>query len=352
MIGGSLAFGIKKNNLAKQIWALDINKKALDFALKEQLIDHYILAASNLSDAPCFDLVIIACPLGKYDFVFTKIIPKISDSSSIISDVGSLKGFIFDLFAKNISNNFIATHPIAGSQKIGIKNLILDLFNGKKLIICQNNQKKPNQSALKKITLMWDKLGADITYLKAKEHDKIYGLVSHLPQFLSFIIKENFTLKISPNDQLLNRAYRLQDSSRQIWSDIFSLNKRNLAFFLKKLIKNLQIFEERLKCHDDLAWLNQITNKFALEEIKILTKLNFTKDNFENFLLHVILISSFLKIKEIEIYNKYSGSGFKDFILPVAIFKKLNIKQSVKYKISVLKKITKLKMMITEFYAK
>ena len=43
MIGGSFALGIKKNKLAKQIWGLDVDKKALDFAVKTKLIDDYLL---------------------------------------------------------------------------------------------------------------------------------------------------------------------------------------------------------------------------------------------------------------------------------------------------------------------
>ncbi len=361
MIGGSFALGIKKNKLAKQIWGLDIDKKALDFAIKTKLIDDYLLLDGKneikLENMICFDLVIIACPLGKYDVVFSKIIPKISNSKTIISDLGSLKNFIFDLnISKNIADNFIATHPIAGSQKIGVKNAILDLFVARKVIICRENLNK-NNAALKKITLIWEKLGSNIVYLNAKDHDKIYALVSHLPQLLSFIIKENFPLDYKPDDKILARAYRLGDSNYQIWSDIFSLNQEKLEFFLKKLLKNIQALEKRLDCCDNLNWLSKITDKFALKEIENYPKLKNIESNFENFLLHVILIAAFLQIKEIKSFNGYIGSGFEDFILPVIIFRKLNQELTItklfaKNKISILKNCKKLKTTIAKFYAK
>ena len=361
MIGGSFALGIKKNKLAKQIWGLDVDKKALDFAVKTKLINDYlILDGKNeikLESMICFDLVIIACPLSKYAIVFDKIIPKISNSKTIISDLGSLKNFIFDLnLAKNVADSFIATHPIAGSQKIGVKNAIPDLFAGRKLIICKESLEKNNE-ALKKITIVWEKLGANIVYLNAKEHDKIYGLVSHLPQLLSFVIKENFSLYFKSDDKILSKAYRLGDSDYKIWSDIFSLNKKNLEFFLKKLVKNIEALEKQLDCCDNLNWLSKVTNNFALKEIENYPKLKNIESDFENFLLHVVLISAFLQIKEIKSFNDYIGRGFEDFILPVIIFRKLNqeltmTKLFAKNKISILKNCKKLKIIIAKFYAK
>jgi prephenate dehydrogenase len=357
MIGGSFALGIRKNKLANQIWGLDVNREALDFGIKTRLIDDYILFSDknkfDFKSIASFDLVIIACPISKYDIIFSKIIPKISNSKTIISELGSLKNFILKL--KNTSD-LIATHPIAGSQKIGVENSIPDLFVNKKIIFCKENLSEDNLK-LKKITLMWQKLGANIVYLSAKEHDKIYALVSHLPQFLSFVIKENFSLNIDPNNKLLNTAYRLGDSSYQIWSDIFNLNQKNLEFFLKKLFKNIQILELQLDSHNELTWLNQIIDKFSLKEIDDSIKLKDIENNFDNFLLHVILITAFLKIAEIRKFNDYIGSGFKDFILPVAIFKKLSnqldlTKLFTRNKISLLRKLQSLNAIITTFYAK
>jgi prephenate dehydrogenase len=351
MIGGSFALAIKKNKLAKQIWGFDIDKKALRLAVKAHIIDDYILPDHKNGASLCFDLIMIACPLGKYDFIFNNIIPKISNSKTIISDLGSLKNFIFDL---NITDNFVATHPIAGSQKIGVKNAVIDLFVGKKLIICKASHK--SNAALIRITAMWQKIGAKIVYLNAKDHDKIYALVSHLPQLLSFMIKENFSLDFKSDDKILSQAYRLGDSSYQIWSDVFSLNKRNIDVFLKKLLKNIQTLEKQLDYHDNLNWIDKITDKFALREIEDYPKLKNIENNFENFLLHVILVTAFLKIKETESFNNYIGSGFEDFILPLVIFKKINKKNSAKLfaknKISILKKLLGLKSIISKFYGK
>lgn len=359
MIGGSIAMAIKENKLARQVWAADVNKKTLDLAINKQLIDDYILLKNPLlTKISDFDLIIISCPLAKYEFVLNEIIPAVSGRNTIITDIGSLKSFVFDLLTKrNIANNFIATHPIAGSEKMGAKNAIKNLFVNRQIIICKKSSIS-NGTALKKIAHMWEKLGANIVYLDARKHDKIYALVSHLPQFLSLIIKNNFPLNYQSNNVLLNQAYRLSNSNQKIWQDIFNLNQENLKFFLKKLVKNLQDTNQIIDYCQNRAKLNQLIKIPVDVEIKAKTTAKIIESNFTNFFLQIILITSFLRIDKIKNYTKYSGAGFKDFILPIVIFTKLDVNQSeltsliAKNKPLILKKIAKLKTIITKYLCK
>jgi prephenate dehydrogenase len=353
VIGGSFALAVRKNNIAKEIWAFDVSQETIDFALNNKIIDQFLLLNKEIKNLAVFNLIVIACPLCGYDFVFNKILGGISNDT-IISDLGSVKEFIFDLLNKKefsfFKNNFIATHPIAGLEKTTLQNARLDLFENKKIIICpaRNSIKsilKAKQTS--QIEAMWQMIKARVLYLSAKQHDKIYALISHLPQKLAFIFKENFPLKDKFNHSLLNKAYRLDDSSSILWQDMFNLNKKNINNFLDKIAKNLEFFEEKINKN-----LLIMALKYQLQDYKASLSINFLdiKNHHENLLLRIILVASFLKITNLKRYKDYAGSGFEDFILPALIFNSISIELLSSFinqnKLSILDKIQQLRKAI------
>ena len=103
-----------------------------------------------------------------------------------------------------------------------LKPITSNLFFGKKFIICKNIFNKDED--IKKINSLFQKMGCNVDFIDAKAHDKIYALVSHLPQFISFLTKD-FSPKIN------DRAFRLNNSNEKIWGDIFALNEKNIEEF-------------------------------------------------------------------------------------------------------------------------
>ncbi len=280
LIGGSIAKSCKKHKISKFIAGYDINKAAVDLALANNTIDELYNFESEISDN---DLTIIASPLLSYEIIFKKLANR-KINSSILIDIGSLK-FCAVNWAKNILNdkaaNFIACHPIAGSDKSGITNSDSDLFLDKKVIITPAEINDLND--IKKVELFWQKIGSTVELLDAKEHDKIFALVSHLPQFLAFIAKEAFE---NGDDEILNKHFRLQNSNPEIWQEIFALNRENIEYYLRFYLKNIDKFLQNL--HDSHSKSDVISRRIAL-------------------------VSCFLNLPDIEQYKPFSGAGFKDF---------------------------------------
>lgn len=293
LLGGSLAKACKKYGVGEKIYGFDADKSQTDFALENKIID----GIYNFSSSSSEDLIIICAPLSRYEEIFKKIGATLEDQKKyldenlqtmsekpIIIDVGSLKDFTTQLstflLIKN-KINFIPCHPIAGSEKSGVVNSDADLFNGKKVIITPYENIKYDENHIKKVKLFWEIIGSKtdqvpmkelVESINSKEHDKIFALVSHLPQFLSFIAKEDFK---NGENEILNRHFRLQNSNPRIWQEIFKLNEKNLRYYLDFFVKNL--------------------------------------DNFQNENHRLVLVESFLKIPDIKKFEKYAGSGFKDF---------------------------------------
>jgi len=294
LIGGSFAKALRHNEISNEIFGCDLDPETLDLAQEQGVINaDFSLEKGVISD---FDFIVIAAPLSAYEVIFQKLQNKISPNVIII-DLGSIKNFKI----RNLSQNFIACHPIAGSDDSGFEHSSVDLFLGKKFIICSDHPQKNIVVELAK------KIGATAEFMNVVEHDQIFALVSHLPQFLSFL-----TLEFSPKkieDDFFKTAFRLDKSNPEIWEDIFKMNERNLEKFYMEFFDELE--------------------KYAKHPEKILQKIstisvpnfdeNFLKENFTAIFFRALVVHCYLQIPQIKSFQKHAGQGFKDFTSIVGI---------------------------------
>jgi prephenate dehydrogenase len=257
LIGGSFALALKNKGLADKIIGYGKNEERLKRAKNLAIINQF---TTSLKDAALADLIVLATPLG----VFEKIVSDLAEflkKGTVVIDVGSVKEWVVERIEKILPSgvHFVGTHPIAGSDKTGFEYARADLFEGAKVIITPTE--RTDKSALEKISILWKKVGADVEFMSAKEHDRVYALMSHLPHLISFCMV-NAVMEI--DKKLINYAgsgfksfTRIAKSSPELWGDIFILNSDNilecLSFFcdqveeIKKLIKERNL-DELKKC--------------------------------------------------------------------------------------------------------
>lgn len=303
LIGGSFARACRINNVSEKIYAFDLDSESIALALESHIIDGFITLDENLLD---FDFIVLATPLATYKDIIKKIAPKISDQTILI-DLGSVKEVEIKtkILPQNLRENFIPCHPIAGSEKTGFENASDDLFLGKKFIICPENT---NESALLKVENLVKKIGGEVEFLEAKKHNEIYALVSHLPQFLSFLTAEFSPKNIT--DDFFKNAFRLNNSSPEIWGEIFKLNEENIEKFYLEFFDNLEEFAEQFEQKKFLEILQDM--EFAKKE-KIEFDEKFLEENFSSIFFRLFIVVSYLNIADIKNFQSFSGSGFKDF---------------------------------------
>ena len=310
VIGGSIAKSFKKHGISKNIWAFDIDNEAIEMAKQQNIIQDIAILDNALDE---FDLIAICAPLNKYQQIFSKINSKIH-KDALIFDIGSIKDFKF----KDIPQNFVPCHPIAGSAESGFENYNEDIFLNKKFLICQN---KNNAKEAQEIFKIAQRIQAIPDFIEPKKHDEIYGLVSHLPQFLSFLCAE-FSLKNIENNFFKN-AFRLDDSNPEIWKDIFDLNQKYLQIFYEEFFENLENYIENLKnfkiektIHDK-DFQSFVDDKIIFDN----STEQFFEKNFDVIFFRFLIILSFLKINKINSFKNFGGLGFKDFISIINIIK-------------------------------
>ena len=93
LIGGSLAKTVKGNNLGIKVFGVDINKKALEYGLKNNFIDKGSTSYEVLKEA---EVIFLAIPVKSC----YKVLPLLKDflktleKRPIVSDLGSVKGHL------------------------------------------------------------------------------------------------------------------------------------------------------------------------------------------------------------------------------------------------------------------
>lgn len=268
LIGGSLALDIKKLHPEITIYGIDNMDDHLSEALSLNIIDK----KAKLEDVMHADLVILAIPVDASVNEVLHVLDSISDNA-LVMDVGSTKVDICNAVAKHPKRrNFLATHPIAGTEFSGPKAAIHGLFKNKTNIICE-----VEETAFKlqeKILKLFADLGMRIRYMKPEAHDKHIAYVSHLSHISSFMLGKTVIEKEKNERDIFDMAgsgfestVRLAKSSPEMWTPIFKQNKQNVMETLDEYINNLKEFKKLMENDDFEAIYREMKNTNYIKQI-------------------------------------------------------------------------------------
>jgi prephenate dehydrogenase len=248
LIGGSFAIDIKKRNPDVVIHGISRKDETLNKALELNLIDK----KATLDDIENADLVIVSIPVDATVKLLPIILDKISDTG-LVFDAGSTKEAICKVVEHHPKRrNFLACHPIAGTENSGPTAAIPGLYVGKTNIICEVEKTtfKLQEKALKLFT----DIGMRIRYMDPVSHDKHIAYVSHLSHISAFMLGKTVIDKERNERDIFDMAgsgfrstVRLAKSSPAMWTPIFEQNKENVIETLDEYINNLQHFKELME---------------------------------------------------------------------------------------------------------
>jgi prephenate dehydrogenase len=267
MMGASLCSSIRKNKLSKNIIGYDLSKKNLTYAKKEKIIDNTL---TNISKIDNPDLIILCTPLRTHENIASEIVKYVS-KKIILTDIGSTKGKInsniYKLTAKS-KIEYLSSHPMAGSEKTGPRNLISDMFLNKVVFLIDKS--KCSRSTYTKLSSFWKSLGSHTYDLDKKEHDILMSETSHISHLMSYVFMQTLPQRIIDNNLSLllgggiREHVRLSQSSPEMWTDIFINNKNNLNKSIIRIENNLNRFRKLINDSDEkkiISLLKKINNK-------------------------------------------------------------------------------------------
>ncbi|MDQ3291953.1 MAG: prephenate dehydrogenase, partial [Bacteroidota bacterium] len=246
LLGGSFALGLKETVPNLNVIGVDNNpehaKKALELNIVEQILP--------LEEAVSYaDLIVLATPVNAIIHLLPRVLDLISPSSVVI-DLGSTKELICSAVQDHPKRNqFVAVHPIAGTEYSGPEAAFATLLKEKTMIICE--QEKSNQAAVALIEDLCRKLEMRISYMDASSHDLHLAYVSHLSHISSFALGITVLEKEKNEQNIFDMAgsgfsstVRLAKSSPDMWAPIFTQNGKNISEALTSYIEILQQFKK------------------------------------------------------------------------------------------------------------
>lgn len=188
LMGGSLARGISSLELAQRVTGWSPRSTERDAALTTGAVGFAAADWRNaVSDA---DLVVLAVPLA----AAVDLMPELAaatPAATTLTDVASLKAPLARAARDaDAGSRWVGSHPMAGGETSGFWASRADLYEGARIWTVRVEEGPEGSSDLhrRRVDRLWRGLGAEPMAIGAEEHDRLMGLVSHLPQVVSNVL--------------------------------------------------------------------------------------------------------------------------------------------------------------------
>ncbi|MEE9439599.1 MAG: prephenate dehydrogenase [Saprospiraceae bacterium] len=247
LIGGSIALDLR-SQITVNVIGVDANKQHCNTAKNMGLVDCIMDLDSAIIASK---VIILATPVDVIETLLPHILDNIG-TDTIVMDVGSTKSDICIKVGNHKNRKqYVATHPLAGTEYSGPEAALKNLFNGAKNIICEKD--KSSKKALQSVLDICHSLGMITNYMSPIEHDKHLAYVSHLSHVTSFALGLTVLDIEKDEKQIFNLAStgfrstsRLAKSNPKTWAAIFGKNRKHLCAALDGYINTIQKFRKAI----------------------------------------------------------------------------------------------------------
>ena len=247
LLGGSIGLAVREVLSDCVVSGYGHRQSTLDEALAARAIhEAYTSAADAVRGA---DMVILCTPVGMFEEILASIAPALSPGA-LVTDVGSTKRSVVTAADRLLPPGiaFVGSHPMAGSEKRGVRHAVADLFQG--AVCITTPTPATDRIALERTENFWRLLGMRLVRLSPQEHDRRLADVSHLPHALAAALvslQEDASLPLAGKGFL--DSTRIAAGDGGLWRDIFLDNRDNLRDSIRAFQKHL----DRLASHLDAA---------------------------------------------------------------------------------------------------
>jgi len=256
LIGGSIAKAIRQNDPECEIVAFNKSRETLEQAVQESVVD---VSCSSVDDnfRSC-DYIFLCMPVFANNVYLSQLKKYIHDGC-ILTDVGSVKAPIHEeIIALGMEENFIGGHPMAGSEKSGYSNSKAMILENAYYVLTPS-AKVPAEN-VEKMSLFIESLKAIPIILDYEQHDRVTGVISHLPHLLAAGLV-NFVKENDSKDELMKRLAaggfkditRIASSTPVMWQQICLENGKNITAILESYIALLEQIKKDVANRDGTA---------------------------------------------------------------------------------------------------
>jgi prephenate dehydrogenase len=237
-IGGSIA--LRARDRGATVIGFDRDAAALEEARSIGAID---AVASEGELSRDVDVLAIAAHLEPTLREIARLKHASGGSARLIVDVASVKLPV--VRAAEGLRDFVATHPMAGTERSGVRAARADLFDGRPWAYVPSGDDERDRRARQFI----ESMGAIPVAMAADEHDRAVALASHLPQ----LVASCYAVLLRADDDARRLAgpvarelLRIAGMSFEMWRDILKANAAEIEPALRSLITQLEAAADAL----------------------------------------------------------------------------------------------------------
>lgn len=224
LLGGSYAMALKKQGFA--VSAVTRSQDSIDYALEQGLID----AGAAFPDPALIgqaDVAVLALyPHILLDWVAEN--QRFFKPGALITDVTGVKGCVVEPMQALLRPDveFIAAHPMAGRETLGVRNADDRIFRSANYIVTPTERNTPE--AIQACQELGRLLGfARISCLSPEEHDEMIGFVSQLTHCIAVALMtcndiQHLERYTGDSFRDLTRIAKIND---EMWSELFLANR-------------------------------------------------------------------------------------------------------------------------------
>lgn len=252
LIGSSLVWAMRRANLAKEVTGVVRSQTSRDAIERLGFLD--VLADDAAACATGADLVIFCTPVGTYGKLAAEIAPHLAPGC-IVTDVGSVKQAVVERVSPYIPEgvHFIPGHPVAGTENSGPESGFAELFDGRWTILTPLAGTDP--VAVERLTLFWERCGAQVELMDAQHHDRTLAITSHLPHLIAYtIVGTAADLEKGLQKEVVRFSAggfrdftRIAGSDPIMWRDIFLSNREAVLEMLQRFSEDLTALQRAIR---------------------------------------------------------------------------------------------------------
>lgn len=232
LIGTSIALALRRAGVEVYLEDTDPIQLSTAVALGAGL-------ALPVGQAP--KLVVVAVPPRHAGSVLAQASKRFSKAT--ITDVTSVKAQVLaDALTEGADpSRLIGGHPMAGSEVSGAASARVDLLDDRLWVLTPTADCEVEQ--LRQLYQLVSTCGSYAVEMTPDEHDRAVALVSHAPQLLSSVLAAQ--LKDASADYVRIAGQGLRDMTRiaasdsVLWTDILSVNAKQVAEVLSNVVLDL-----------------------------------------------------------------------------------------------------------------
>lgn len=267
LMGGSMAMALKHLSFVSSIVGSDHNSEHQRIAMQRGLVERFV--SFDEIKRSC-DIIFLAVPVEGV-IALLQNATDLAGSNKTLIDLGSTKALIVDAVPPSIRANFVAAHPMTGTEHFGPSAALEGLYAEKVVVLCDLEHSGDTQRDI--ALRIFRAIGMQVHTMGAAQHDRHAAFISHMPHVISYALA-NTVLAQEEKENILALAAggfrsmsRLAKSSPAMWEDIFRQNRQNVLEAVELFEAELRTLKEALKNEDYTTLRQEMKGANKLYEI-------------------------------------------------------------------------------------